>query len=96
VLQRLPVQKFHGDERLPVLLANVVNRANIRVVQCGRGLRFALKAHECLLVTGNLLRQELEGDKAMQPRVFSLVNHTHAAAAQLLNDAVVRDRPADH
>jgi hypothetical protein len=33
---------------------------------------------------------------AMQPGVFGLVNDTHAAAAQFLDDAVVRDGLADH
>ena len=44
VLQRQPVQKLHNDEGLPILLDNVVNRADVGVVQCGRGLGFALKA----------------------------------------------------
>jgi hypothetical protein len=32
----------------------------------------------------------------MKPDVFSFVDHTHAAAAQLLDDSVVRDGLADH
>ncbi len=32
----------------------------------------------------------------MQPRVLGLVDDAHAAAAQLLDDAVVRDGLADH
>jgi hypothetical protein len=35
VLQGLAIQKLHGDERLPVLLANIVNRADVLVIQCG-------------------------------------------------------------
>ena len=96
MLQRQPVQKLHGDERLSVLLANVINRADIRVIQCGRSLRLALKAGERLCVSGNFIGKELESDEAMQSRVLSLVDHPHPAAAQLLNDAVVRDGLADH
>src|SRR5216683_591699 len=95
-LQRHAIQEFHGYEGTAVLLANVVNRADVGMVQCGCGLGFALKTGECLRVTGNLLGQELEGDEAMQPRVLSLVNHTHPATTHLLNDAVVRDGLADH
>jgi len=47
-------------------------------------------------VTGNVLWQELECDEAMQPRIFGLVDDTHAATAQLLDDAVVRDDLVDH
>ncbi len=31
----------------------------------------------------------------MESRVFGLVDHTHPAAAQLLDDAIVRDGLAD-
>jgi hypothetical protein len=55
MLQRHALQKLHSDERLPVLLANVVNRADVWVIQYGRGLGLTLKAGECLRVTGNLL-----------------------------------------
>jgi hypothetical protein len=40
-------------------------------------------------------RKELQGHEAVQPGIFSFVNDTHAATAQLLNDAVVRDGLAD-
>src|SRR5713101_1012562 len=95
-LQRHAIQEFHGYEGTAVLLANVVNRADVGMVQCGCGLGFALKTGECLRVTGNLLGQELEGDEAMQPRILGLVDNTHTASAQLLDDAVVRNGLADH
>ena len=47
-------------------------------------------------VTSQFCRQELEGDEAMQPRVLSLVDDSHPAAAELLEDAVVGDGLADH
>src|SRR5438445_8718658 len=47
-------------------------------------------------VVGHAFRQELKGDKAVQPRVFGLVHHSHAAATELLDDAVMRDGPPDH
>jgi hypothetical protein len=66
------------------------------VIQCGRRLGFALKAGERLRVTGNIFWQELEGDEAMEPCVLSLTNYSHPTAAQLFDNAVVRDRLADH
>jgi hypothetical protein len=39
-------------------------------------------------VFGHLVGQELQGNKSVQLYVFGLVNHTHASAAQLLDDAV--------
>ena len=96
VPQRHPVEKLHGDERLAVLLADVINCADVGVIQCGRSLGFALEAGEGLRVAGNVLGQELEGDKTMKPCVLGLVDNSHATAAQSLDDAVVRDGLADH
>ena len=44
VLQRQAVQKLHGDERFAVLIVNFVDRADVRMIQGGGRLGFALKA----------------------------------------------------
>jgi hypothetical protein len=33
--QRGTIQEFHGDERFPVFLANIMDGANVRMVQRG-------------------------------------------------------------
>src|ERR1700730_4892784 len=96
MLQRDPIQKFHGDESLTAVLANVVNRADVGMIEGGSGLGFALKAGERLLVAGNIIGQEFEGYEAVQARVFRFVHNSHAAATEFLNDVVVRDGFADH
>ncbi len=85
---------LHRDERLPVVLADVVDRADVRMVQ-GR-CSLTLKAGQRLGVLCNFGRKELQGDEAVQPRVLSLVHHPHATAAELLDDSVVRDGLTDH
>ena len=95
VLQRHAVQKLHGDEGLAVLLADVVNRADVGMVQRGRGLRFALKTVERLRIARDIFGQEFQRDEAVQARVLGLVDDAHAAAAELFDDAVVRDGLAD-
>ena len=45
---------------------------------------------------GNFIGQELQGDEAVQTSVLGLVHYAHAAAAELFDDAVVRDGLADH
>ena len=39
---------------------------------------------------------ELEGDEAVQVSVTGLVDHAHAAFAELLDDLMVRQAVADH
>src|ERR1700682_4180613 len=96
MLQRLAVEELHGDERLAALLADVVNRADVGMVESRCGLRFTLKTGKSLGVFGYFIGQELQGHEAMQPGVLSLVDDTHVTTAQLLDDAVMRDGLADH
>src|SRR5712692_161102 len=91
MLQCHAIQKLHGNESLTIFLTNVVNRANILMIQSRRRLRLALEAGQCLRVSGNLLRQKLESDETVEPSVLSLIHNTHTPAAQLFDDAVVRD-----
>ena len=59
-------------------------------------LRFAAEALQSLGVLGDFFGQELQSDKTIEPGVLGLVDHTHPAAAELLDDAVVRDGLAEH
>ena len=48
MLERCSIQKFHDDEGFAVLLADVINRADIRMIQSGSSLRLALKTSQGL------------------------------------------------
>lgn len=62
VLERLPLEQLHGDERLLVGLVDLANRADVGMVQGGRGARFALEAGQRLLVVDGVGRT-LQGDQ---------------------------------
>ncbi len=96
VLQRHAVQKLHDDEGLAVLLANLINSADIGMVQGGGSLRFPLKPGEGLCVGRNVMRQKFEGDKTVQGDVLGLVDDSHATTAKLFDDVVVRNCLAEH
>jgi hypothetical protein len=49
-----------------------------------------------LRVFKKFVGQELEGNKPAEFHILSLVDDTHAAATEVLDDAVVRDGPADY
>src|SRR6266849_893586 len=91
----LPLQQFHGDEGSSLGLVNLVDGADVRMIQCRGSLGFALKTAECLRVFGYVVGQELESNETTKLHILGLVNHTHPATAELLNDAVVRDGSAD-
>ena len=93
--QRAAFQILHGDEGAAVLLADVVNGADVGMVQSGGGPRFALEPAQRLPVARQVVRQELEGHEATESSVLRFVDHAHAAAAELLDDAVVGEGLAD-
>ena len=96
MLERLPFQQLHGDEVLTARFVDLVNRANVRVIQRGCSKRFRLKSFTCSRIILHFYRQELQRDMPVQSKVFGFVHHTHAAATELLQDAIVRNDLADH
>ncbi len=95
VLQRRAFQKFHGDERLAVLLANLINRADVGMVQCGGRARFAPKTFQGLRILGYIEGQKFQRDKSAELSILRLVNDTHASAAEFLEDSVMGNREAN-
>jgi hypothetical protein len=47
-------------------------------------LGFAPKTSQGLRVSGDVVRQEFQGYKPVQPRVFGLVYNAHASATEFL------------
>ena len=80
----------------PSCFADVVDGADVGMVQSGSGARFAPEALEGLRIAGDIVGQKFQSDEAAQARVFGFVDDAHAAAAELFDDAVVRDGVADH
>src|SRR5208282_2168730 len=92
VPERLPLQQFHCDEGSPICLVNLVDRANVRVIQRGRSLGFPLEAAESLCIVGEVIGKELQCDVATEFQVFRFVHHTHAPTADPAEDAVMGNR----
>jgi len=59
-------------------------------------LGLSLKSFQCLMLFGERLGQELEGDKTAELGVLGLIDHTHAAATELFQNAIVGDGLAGH
>ena len=87
----LPLQQFHRDEGSPIGLINLVDRADVWVVQGGRGFGFPLETAEGLCVVGEFVGKKLQGDVATELEVFAFIDHAHAAPADPAEDAVMGD-----
>jgi hypothetical protein len=95
VLEGGSIEEFHGDEGATVFFADVVDGANVWMVEGGGGLRFTLKTNERLAILGDLVREKFEGHEAVQTGILGLVNDTHTAPAELFKNAVMGDGLAD-
>ena len=89
VLQGHTVQKLHGDERMTIVLADFVNRADVGMVEGGSGTSFAAETLQSLRVLGYVIQQEFQRDEAPKLGVLGLVDDAHPATAEFLDDAVV-------
>jgi hypothetical protein len=96
VLQRHPVEKLKGDERLALPVVNFVNSTNVWILQRKGSLGSALKAPEGLRVFGYVVGQQLQGNEAAELDILGIADHTHASTAKFLDSPVVRDGLADH
>src|ERR1700722_1426984 len=88
LVQCLAFQVLHHQEVDPIVMANVVQRADVRMAQAGDGLSFALEAFMELRITGEMFGQDFDGDSPVEPRVASAVYLAHAARTNNRNDLV--------
>src|ERR1700674_2615541 len=101
VLQRHTLQKLHRDVGLLTSrsirnLADVIDGADIWMIESGSGSSFAAETLECLRVLRNVLRKKLKRNETPELSIFRFINNTHATTAQLLDDAITRNSLADH
>ena len=106
LLQRLSLVILHDDEHLTarrngigravLCLVDVMNHADVVVLQGRSRFRFMDKPVPGFGISGQFRRQEFEGDGTIELEVLGLVDNAHAPAAEFLKYLIVGDRCADH
>src|SRR5262252_11171668 len=69
-LQRHAVKEFHGDEDTAVGIANVVDRADVGMVEGRVSTCFALEAVAQLGIVGEVVGEKLQCDKTAKASVL--------------------------
>ena len=73
----------------PVVLADLVDRHDVRMIQLRGGLGFRMEPLH-FLATGELAGEDqLEGDDAVEADLAGAINRAHAAAGELTKQLVV-------
>jgi hypothetical protein len=96
MLQGRAFKELHHDVGAAILFADVVDRANVGMVERRGRLRFSLETAQRLGIAGDVIGKKLQCDETVKASVLGLVDNAHAASAQLFDDAVVGDGLADH
>ena len=86
--ERSPLDVLHDDEVHAVVGPGVEDRDEVLIADPRRRLCLAPEAVDEVLVVGELRREDLDRDRPAEHRVLAPVDLGHAAAAELLLDAV--------
>jgi len=81
-LKSLAFQEFHGNIANPVLLAEVMNGANVRVVERADCPRFAFKT------LSEACQRRLDCDIPTEPAIAGFVHFAHTARANSREDLI--------
>jgi len=86
--ERLALEMRHHQVMSAIDAADVVDAADVRMVQSRDGARLALETGSQIGIAGDLGRQDLDRDRPIEPRVACAVDFTHPARADQRDDVV--------
>jgi hypothetical protein len=86
--ERLAAQVLHHEERLALLLPDVVQRADGGVLEGGDGARLPLEAGAQRGIESELRRQDLQRDRALEAGVAGPVDLAHAPGPDQVENLV--------
>ena len=93
-VERLALEQLHGDERLAVLFADLVNRADVRMIERRRRPRLEPEALGRLRAALQIAWQELQRDVPAKRQILGLIDDAHAARTDAAQDPIVGDLSA--
>jgi hypothetical protein len=91
IFESLALKTFHGDEGFTIFFADVMDGADVGMVQRRGSFGFAAKAAEGLRIPGEVFGEKFKSDEAVEAGILCFVDYSHSAAAQHLDHTIVRD-----
>jgi hypothetical protein len=80
--KRFPFNALHNEVVDSVLIADIVQHANVRVIENGDGFGFSFKALLVNGITRKLSRKNLDRNGAIQPGIAGAVDLAHPASTE--------------
>src|SRR5262249_10829003 len=81
VLESFAFQAFHGDVGAAIFFADVIDCADIRMIERRGGLSLALEADEGLRILGDGVGEKFQCDEAPKAGVFRFEDNAHPTAS---------------
>jgi hypothetical protein len=69
-------------------MANIIERANMRMIQAGDGFGFLVEALLQNWIAGKMRGKDLDGDAAVEAGIAGAIDFAHAAGAKWGHDFV--------
>src|ERR1051325_7711001 len=95
-LERSAPEVFENEELSPLYVIHLEDCCDMRVVERGDRLSLLLKSFERVGKLQKVFGKELDGHDAVESLVPGFIDHAHAPLAQLLEDLIMGNSPADH
>ena len=86
--ERFTLEVFHNEKIRLLLAPDVVQSADVRMIQCGDRLRFTFESLLHFGIVGKLRRQHLDRHRAIQAGIRRFVDFAHPAGANWRDDIV--------
>ena len=93
--ERRTLDELQHERLKSIGFFEAVNRRDVRMIERGEDLRFALEAREPLLIEGEAVGQDLERDVALERRVARAIDLAHTARAERGQNFVRAESIAD-
>ena len=87
-MEGFPIHVLHDEVVNPVLFTDVVECADVRVVQAADSFGFALEPFTQISAVGKMFGKDLDGNGTVQTGVGGAIHLSHTARAQLIADLV--------
>jgi hypothetical protein len=88
VAQRAAIEQFHHRVGDGAVLAEIVDRDDVRVGQRGDGTRFGFEPSACDRIVRQRVGDDLDRDVALQPRIAGAIHLAHPAGTEQVEDLV--------
>ena len=93
-LECLSPEQFHHDERLAVVIADFVNRADVGMIQRGGGTGLLFESRNPERIVTKRIRENLDRHLASKLPILRSIHLAHAAFSEGREDFIVSQRRA--